>query len=366
MRYTSRRQTGFTLLELLVVISIVAILIALLLPAIQQAREQARRRQCMNNLMQIGIALHNYHTAHKVLPPGCVNDSGPVKEGSLARKPGYDMGYGYDSYDEGPEQSPTDVEAKESTSEEDYGNRISWIAQILPQLGMENIYRRVDFNNPERSFLTAKQLEFYTNPNATQAKPGENNDNFDGGYGMGMGGYESGPPVAFMVVIGLLTCPSSPRGTGGTNGPSVSAYAGCHASQTVAIDSDNDGLLYLNSSESLYEIPDGASNTFLVGEKVPLVNDLGFLTGDFSTLRNTGTSLAKMHTIGAQSYRTLTMEDMEAVDALARGFSSDHISASNFLLADGSVRQLSTMISLETFAKLGSRNDGKLISASDF
>jgi prepilin-type N-terminal cleavage/methylation domain-containing protein/prepilin-type processing-associated H-X9-DG protein len=66
----TRVRRGFTLIELLVVIAIIAVLIALLLPAVQAAREAARRAQCVNNLKQIGLALHNYHQTANSLPYG--------------------------------------------------------------------------------------------------------------------------------------------------------------------------------------------------------------------------------------------------------------------------------------------------------
>src|SRR6478609_9116964 len=107
-----KERRAFTLIELLVVIAIIAVLIALLLPAVQQAREAARRTQCRNNLKQIGLALHNYHDAYQLFPPGYVD-----RNGNPDLTPDNDLGPGW-----------------------------GWASFILPQLDQGNVYNQINFN----------------------------------------------------------------------------------------------------------------------------------------------------------------------------------------------------------------------------
>jgi len=113
-RVMLRSRQGFTLIELLVVIAIIAVLIALLLPAVQAAREAARRAQCVNNLKQLGLAVHNYHSVNNVLPATSMF-LGPA----YSTTPGVGPGWGWNA---------------------------SWTTSILPGLEQSALYNSYNFH----------------------------------------------------------------------------------------------------------------------------------------------------------------------------------------------------------------------------
>ena len=273
MSQATRPRAGFTLIELLVVIAIIAVLIALLLPAVQSAREAARRAQCINNLMQIGLALKTYETAHEVLPPGVIDPGGPIKN-----------------------------QAK--------GHHIGWIPQVLPHMDQRNIFNHLNFD---------------------------------------LGAYDPENGTARGIAINVLLCPSESR-----TGRWASSYAGCHHDVEAPIAETNHGVLFLNSAVRTEDVADGLSNTIFLGEKLTDPNDLGWISGTKSTLRNTGSP------IGTPLPATAKLPDPVGT------FGSVHPGGINVGFGDGSVKFLKTSINSEVYRLLGNRADGEMLSADQF
>ena len=316
----SRGSRGFTLIELLVVIAIIAILISLLLPAVQQAREAARRTQCRNNLMQLALAIHSYEMGHEVFPPGSVSATAPVDNVSLTNHP------------------------------------ISWIAQITPFIDSPLVYKNTDFNvgafNVANHDVTYVDMPVLSCPSSwfrgstalssvVTAQQGES-DGSNGGSG------ESDPWAGVEV--------------------KHSGYAGCYHETEAPINTDNNGLLFLNSSIGQLDITDGSACTILIGEKAPSAVDLGWISGTGSTLRHTG-ELRNASNASAGGYAVSfsggdtagEVNDNSQAGATIGSFESPHPGIMQFAFADGSVRGLSMSIDATVYSNLGNRRDGNLI-----
>lgn len=136
MGTSARRPTAFTLIEMLVVIAIITVLIALLMPAVQYAREAARQKQCLNNLKQIGVALHSYATAHRLFPPGCVMPD-----------------------DFGPDYSCSTPECAINKGRAGTMGA-SWLVQLLPNLDQQVVFNAWNSNLPIRHPANATVVSF--------------------------------------------------------------------------------------------------------------------------------------------------------------------------------------------------------------
>ncbi len=159
--------------------------------------------------------------------------------------------------------------------------------------------------------------------------------------------YDKGQASVRDHPIPVLICPSD----WSTNPLPSSNYAGCHHHLESPIDTDNLGVLFLNSHIGRADITDGQRYTFLLGEKKGEPTDLGWLSGTRATLRNTGGLL------------NLTVDPtvISGDPLYVGGFSSAHPNGAQFAYCDGSVSLITDQVDLDVYQHMANRADGELI-----
>ncbi len=304
------RRRGFTLIELATVIAIIAVLISLLLPAVQSAREQARRTQCVNNLIQLGVALASYEASNRVLPPGVIDSTDPVDD------------------------SPT-------------GYRFGWVARILPHLERRVMADNLNFSE---SVLADSQLTVRSTSFGTLNCPSQNSR---GRFGPKFG--SNLPPFAtsrYAACHHDLDMPISQTNQG------VFPLNG-----RISSDEIEDGLgqtLFLGETQ-----PGGDEMGWAVGTRATLRNTglplnetdlpsidmlVPALAGPVDPELGTETDAA----IGGMNY------------PVVGGFGSVHPVGANFLFGDSSVRLIKSTINLDVYRRLGNRRDGNPVGDDQF
>jgi len=300
---------GFTLVELLVVIAIIGILIALLLPAVQAAREAARRAQCTNNLKQIGLALHNYHSARNTLPYG-------------------------------------------SNFRDKRGG--TWAAFILPYLEQQPLYDQFNFKVYIWDSVNVPAVQTVVATYICPSDP-ESRDPLLGGRiqtginnpGKSMGAWycpSMGPTRdGTSPSVSCVYCPEPPPSYCCAN----TADYGCGSPNC------NGGVGIMDRSPNCVrfgQITDGLSNTIMLGETLPkhcVYN--GAYNHNFPAL--------------ATQIPINTMEQtIEGQDTLwwrGCGFKSRHPGGANFAMCDGSVHFFAETIDYKLFNQLGTRDGGE-------
>ncbi len=304
MRHEIRR--AFTLVELLVVLAIIGILIGILLPAIQAARETARRLQCTNHLKQTGLALHEYHDAHRSFPPALV-----------------------------------------------YPNRVFWTALILPYVEQGPLYQTLNFSLPFDNGLTpngqacARILPLYRCPSSNSPEH------------VSVQGVANRVPANYVAVASGSATRDwgvSQQVIGRVDQDGV-MFANSHVAFAGLLDGSSQTLLV---GECLFSTtPYGTDDS----GTVQLIDHWYIGTGDTSAVHNNYITEAS-EAMGSTAVAINNFADSTIqVDEKELSFASQHTGGAQFVFCDGHVNFLNNSIDRPTFAALGTRAGGEVTIA---
>ena len=297
-------RRAFTLVELLVVITIIGILIALLLPAVQAAREAARRAQCTNHLKQLSLAFHNHHAANGIFPSA----GGPDWT--------YHMTYTNGLPDIAPKQ------------------RGGWGFQILPYIEAGNVWRgagaTTDIDRSILAISTPNTLFFCPSrrkPEVVSAGDWRSHPSSGKTFGNAKTDYVAGS---------WTTSSAHPEGVG------------------AIVWTDSPNRVFVTS---IADIRDGTSNTILLGEKRICLSLLGTLQAN----DNEGYTCGWNHDIVRYTHVEPRPDFTTPQQVSDDRFGSSHAAGVNFAFCDGSVRFVSYSIATDAFQRLGDRSDGQVV-----
>lgn len=333
------RRSGFTLVELLVVIAIIGVLVGLLLPAVQAAREAARRMQCGNNLKQMGLALANYESAFKKLPPAA---------------------YGANRL------------KGEPSGEDDDG--FGWMVSILPFIEQQAIYDTVRPNG-HYGVLGNQAIRSLVYPDIPVGQVFRGGDQVIPTYRCPSSGLPDRVPATWLVPgSGLVGGGEIPAEHPLAIGHATSDYKGAGGSCNGDF-----GVLH-----KLWEAPparyrdvtDGLSNTVIVGESSYVTTTTSasrrrteaptafrdwptwigmFGNGQDETVRINGRTESPINAQVTPSTMAFAINDDNAF--------SFHSGGAHFAFCDGSVQFLSQNISTSTYCNLHDKRDGNPIGS---